>query len=164
MTRHLLLIRHAKSDWGDPSLSDFDRPLNTRGERDAPLMGDRLAASGIHPDRMVSSPAKRARSTAKAIARGLHFPVRDIEWVSELYQASPADILHVIRTCPKHVATLAVIGHNPGISELACKLSREITEEMPTCAIIHLTGKFDDWDEAGGNFKLLDFDYPKRKR
>jgi phosphohistidine phosphatase len=163
MVRHLLLVRHAKSDWGDPALSDFDRPLNARGKRDAPVMGKRLAASGTHLDRMVSSPAKRARSTAKAIACGLGFPVRDVEWINELYQASPSAILQIIRTCPKHVTTLALVGHNPGISELARELCSEITEEMPTCSIVHLTGKFDSWDEADSNFSLLDFDYPKRK-
>lgn len=125
-------------------------------------MGERLAATGIRPERMLSSPAKRARSTAKTIASCLGFPPRDIEWVSELYQASPEAILQIIRNCPKHVTTLAVIGHNPGISELARKLCHDITKEMPTCSIIRLTGKFDSWDEANSIFTMLDFDYPKR--
>ncbi len=163
MIRHLLLIRHAKSDWGDASLADFDRPLNERGRRDAPTMGDRLAASGIHPDRIVSSPAKRARSTTKAIARQLGFPVHDIDWINELYLASPADILDVIRSCPAETNTLVIVSHNPGITELANHLCDAPIDNIPTCGVVHLRADCDTWSHADG-FSLVDFDYPKRKR
>jgi len=162
MIRHLLLIRHAKSDWSNPSLSDFDRPLNVRGEQDAPMMGVRLAASEIRPGRMVSSPAKRARSTTESIARSLGFPVHDIDWISELYLASPAGILDVIHNCPDNVTTLTLVGHNPGISALAAELCGQMLGNVPTCGIVHLTGDFNTWKEAD-NFHLVDFDHPKRK-
>jgi len=161
MSRHLLLIRHAKSDWSNPSLSDFDRPLSVRGECDAPVMAERLATSGICLDRIVSSPALRARSTAETIARGLGFPTHDIDWMTELYLASPLGMLDVIRTCPDHVKTLALVGHNPGISALATQLCDQTLGNIPTCGIVHLSGDFNTWSMAE-TFNLLDFDYPKR--
>jgi len=162
MIRHLLLIRHAKSDWGDSSLSDYDRPLNKRGARDAPMMGERLATSVARPDRILSSPAQRARSTAESIARRLGFPAHDIEWMSELYLASPVGMLDVIRGCPDDVTTLILIGHNPGISTLAAQLCGQMPGNIPTCGIVHLTGDFNTWRDTD-HFSLLDFDYPKRQ-
>jgi len=161
--RQLFLIRHAKSDWEDSSLSDFDRPLSARGERDTPLMAERLVAMDIKPDCMISSPAKRARSTAEIIASRLGFPIHDIDWTTELYLASPTDMLDVIRNCPDHVTSLALIGHNPGISTLAAKLSGIVLGNIPTCGIVHLDAKLKTWNEAGSNFYISNFDYPKRK-
>lgn len=163
MTRHLLLIRHAKSDWSDPSLSDFDRPLNARGSKDAPKMGKRLANRKLLPDRMVSSPAQRARSTAEVVAQQLGFPLHDIDWMTELYLASPLGMLDVIRACPEQVGTLALVGHNPGISELAARLTGTPIGNIPTCGIVHLSADFDTWSQAD-SFTLVDFDYPKRKK
>jgi len=161
MLRNLLLIRHAKSDWGHPSLSDFDRPLNGRGKSDAPIMGDRLAASGIRIDRLVSSPAVRAKTTAEAIAQSIGFPAHDISWMTGLYLASPLDILDIVHTCPNHVRTLAIVSHNPGISELANQLCDTSVGNIPTCGIVHLAADLSTWSEAE-RFNLLDFDYPKR--
>ncbi|OIQ02364.1 MAG: hypothetical protein AUK36_07270 [Zetaproteobacteria bacterium CG2_30_59_37] len=160
--RHLLLIRHAKSDWGDASLSDFDRPLNVRGECDAPMMGDRLAANGPRIDRMISSPARRARSTAEAIARSISFPAHEIDLMTELYLASPALMQDVIRSCPDNIGALALVGHNPGISALASQLCEKNLGEIPTCAIVHLCCKAASWSEAT-RFELVDFDHPKKQ-
>lgn len=161
MKHQLLLIRHAKSDWENPSLSDFDRPLNVRGECDAPMMGERLAARDIRIERMVSSPARRARSTAEAIARSLAFPVQDIDWMTELYLANPAGMLDVIQACPDDIRSLALIGHNPGISHLASRLCNTELGELPTCFVAHLEAEFDAWHQAE-MFTLVDLDYPKR--
>jgi len=162
MIRHLLLIRHAKSDWDDPSLSDFERPLSARGERDVPIMGSRLATSSILPERIMSSPAQRAKSTAMGIARYLALPMQDIEWREELYLASPATMLDAIRNHPDHVTTLFLIGHNPGISALTTELCGEVIDNIPTCGIAHLVGEFNSWKEAG-KFRMVNFDYPKRQ-
>jgi len=162
MIRHLLLIRHAKSDWDDPALSDFERPLNARGERDVPMMGERLATSSVLPERIISSPAQRAKSTTEGIARYLALPMQDIEWKNELYLASPATMLDSIRNCPDYVTTLFLVGHNPGISELTTKLCGEVMGNIPTCGIAHLVGEFNSWKEAD-KFRLMNFDYPKRQ-
>jgi len=156
------LIRHAKSDWGNPLLSDFDRPLNERGEQNAPMMGERLAASGLRPDYMLSSSAKRAKSTAEFIARSLGFPPHNIDLMTELYLASPRSMLDTIRNCPDHVTTLALIGHNPGISELANQLCGDLIGDIPTCGIVHLSANLQGWRKAENNFQLIDFDYPRR--
>jgi len=161
MMRQLILIRHAKSDWGNASLPDFDRPLNVRGECDAPIMGERLAASSLQIDRMISSPARRAKNTAEAIARSMSFPVQEIDWLPELYLASPQTMLGIIRTCPDSIHSLALIAHNPGISALAGQLCNKHLGEIPTCSIVHLRGDFESWEKAT-QFTLVDFDYPRK--
>jgi len=162
MIRQLFLIRHAKSDWGNASVSDFDRPLNVRGECDAPMMGDHLAAGGIEIERMISSPARRARSTAEAIARSMSFPLQEIDWLPELYLASPQAMLGIIRSCPDSIHSLALIAHNPGISALAGQLCNQHLGEIPTCSIVHLRGDFESWEKAT-QFTLVNFDYPKKQ-
>ena len=88
MTRTLTLIRHAKSSWKDATLKDFERPLNKRGRHNAPLMGGVIQRSGLSFDRMVSSPAERAITTARLIAAELGYPEQQIQTLDELYDAS----------------------------------------------------------------------------
>lgn len=138
----LVLVRHAKSDWGDPGLDDHDRPLNSRGLRDAPVMAERLAATGLRPDVILSSTALRARTTAEAFGARLAVPV-DLE--PELYGASP-------RTLFAHAAatgadTVVVVAHDPGMSALAGRLSGEIAH-MPTCAVASFRWPGSGWDAA----------------
>ena len=161
MQRHLLLIRHAKSDWNNAKLSDFDRPLSERGMRDAPMMGKRLASRHMHVQRMVSSPALRARTTAESIAGSIDFPPGDIDWMTELYLASPLGMLDVIRRCPDDVSHLALVGHNPGITTLAEQLSGQEIANIPTSGIVHLQANITSWRDAE-SFRMVDFDYPKR--
>ena len=162
--KRLLLIRHAKSSWEDLALRDFDRDLNERGRRDAPRMGERLAARGDRPDVFVVSTARRARSTAELLAAELAFPIDRIGFRDELYLSSPAVMLDVIRQTAKEVETLALVAHNPGITELANQLAggRRI-DNMPTCAIATFQLPIDDWRQAGREAELVDFDYPKRE-
>ncbi|MDX8392205.1 MAG: histidine phosphatase family protein [Mariprofundaceae bacterium] len=161
--KQLLLIRHAKSDWNDFNLTDFDRPLNERGQRDAPRMGARLKKTGIKPDIFLSSPALRARSTAEFIAMSLTFPTAQIEWVNELYLASATGMMAIIRHTPDTFNTLALVAHNPGISDLAASLANINIGNIPTCGTVHLRCDSDNWSMAG-NFTLVDFDYPKRNQ
>jgi len=161
MLKQLLLIRHAKSDWNDPALSDFDRPLNERGERDAPLMGARLKDQNIKLDRLLSSPAQRARSTAEHIAKAIAFTAQDIDWMTELYLASPSSMLEVIQNTPANINNIALVAHNPGISELAAALSGFSIGNIPTCGIVRLQNDSENWN-IGSPFTLLDFDYPKK--
>ena len=94
--KQLILVRHAKSDWGDPALGDHERPLNKRGQRNAPEMGERLAEREAHPDRIYTSSALRARTTAKIIAEVLDYPAEDIEQVESLYHAGVSTWLDFI--------------------------------------------------------------------
>jgi phosphohistidine phosphatase len=137
----LALVRHAKSDWGDPSLDDHDRPLNDRGKRDAPRMARRLAEAGLRPDVILSSTALRARTTAEAFAAELRIAV-SLE--PELYGAPAGSLLAV--AAATGAASVMVVAHDPGMSVLAGRLSDGRIEHMPTCAVATFAWDEDDWD------------------
>lgn len=129
----LLLMRHAKSSWKHEGLSDHERPLNGRGERDAPRMGRWLAQQDIQPDRILASSATRARMTADAVAEARGRP-GCIEVRDELYGAYPGDYIKLIRQVPDHAETVMIVGHNPSVAEFVSTLANEYTE-MPTAAV-----------------------------
>jgi phosphohistidine phosphatase len=137
----LVLVRHAKSDWGDASLDDHDRPLNDRGMRDAPRMARALAESGFRPDVVLSSTALRARTTAEAF--GAEFDVA-VNLDPELYGAPARTILSRAAASAAH--RLIVVAHDPGMSTLAEELSDGGIAHMPTCAVATFTWNEDDWD------------------
>lgn len=140
----LVLVRHAKSAWGDPMLADHERPLNDRGRRDAPKMGRRLLERGTVPDAILSSTAVRARSTAEALAEAIGVdPVR-LVLDERLYGSSPETILEVVGTLDDGVGTAMVVAHDPGLSDLAFLLSEEI-EHMPTCAVAEFRFAAGSW-------------------
>jgi phosphohistidine phosphatase len=146
----LFLVRHAKSSWDDATLPDKERPLNDRGMRDAPKMGARLAKRDVKPDLILSSPARRALTTAEIIAGKLGYKVGDIVVDERLYAASPDDLLEVInglRDKPKHVM---LFGHNPGLTELANRLSGKIAD-MPTCAVAEFVFDIKSWSNVGSH-------------
>jgi len=138
----LVLVRHAKSDWGDPSLDDHDRPLNHRGLKDAPVMAQRLADSGFAIEAILSSTALRARTTAAYFGRALGLDVRLDE---RLYGAPASALLEA--AVDSGASAVMVVAHDPGMSVLAGRLSGEI-EHMPTCAVATFTWDADDWDAA----------------
>ncbi len=133
--KELLILRHAKSSWADERLADHDRPLNARGERDAPRMGAFLRAEDLVPDLIVSSSAKRARKTAEAVADACGYE-GDVRLSRHLYGAGPSVYLAVARACDDDVQRLMLVGHNPGIEELVELLSASY-ERMPTAALAH---------------------------
>ena len=139
----LVLVRHAKSDWGDPSLRDHDRPLNARGRSDAPVMARQLAASGFVPERILSSTATRARSTAAEFGDALGV---DVDVDEELY-AAPARTL-LAAAAASGVAKVMVVAHDPGMSSLAEALSDGEIAHMPTCAVARFVWNEDDWAVA----------------
>jgi len=161
--KQLILIRHAKSSWDDLSARDFDRDLSERGRCDAPNMGRRLADRGLVPDGFVISSSQRTRSTAYLMAEQFDFPTEEIELKNELYLASPSTMLKLIRRTPDHVQRLALLAHNPGITELANQLARTCIDNIPTCGVVTLEMSVESWSEAGSRTQLLDFDYPKRE-
>lgn len=158
----LTLIRHAKSAWDDPALSDFERPLNPRGQRDAPVMAQRLLNMRRLPDRLVSSPALRALSTARVFAKALGVQADAIELEPRIYEASRKALADIVRALEPGARHVALFGHNPGFSELARWLATCPFTEMPTCAIAQLELQIGAWDELGaGCGKLANYLYPK---
>lgn len=158
----LLLIRHAKSSWDQPGTSDFDRPLNERGKKDAPIMAKRVKEKGIEPDLLLSSPAKRARKTAKYFAEEFGFDKQDIKTVDGLYGATQSEFVDVVKDIDDKYSVVAIFSHNPGITDFASSLTNVRVDDMPTCAVFALQLEVESWKEFVGSEKnFLFFDYPK---
>ncbi len=160
--RLLTLIRHAKSDWSDAALSDFERPLNSRGKKNAPLMGQRMVQNGTIPDLLISSSAKRARKTASLIAREIGIAKAEIRLEEQLFDAKERTLQAFIKGLPEK-QHIGLIGHNPGLSELATWLCKDAPEWLPTCAVLTLELNIDSWDELKkGCGQVKNYDYPKK--
>jgi len=161
----LILVRHAKSSWKDRSLPDPMRPLNKRGRRDAPLMGQRLAEQATDVELMIASPAVRAMETAEAMAEELDYPWDEIVADERLYHADPEDILVVIEEQDPWVDHLMLIGHNPGMTSLVNGLTRTNLDNVPTAGVVKLTYDVERWiDIASARPLHVLFDYPKKRR
>jgi phosphohistidine phosphatase len=139
----LLVLRHAKSSWNDPARDDHERPLNKRGRRDGPRMGELLREYGLIPDLVISSDAVRARLTAEAIAEAARY-TGEILLDQHLYLASPADILSLLRTVRESADSVMIVGHNPGLEELVEQLTGERTD-LPTAALAQIVLPIDRW-------------------
>jgi phosphohistidine phosphatase len=143
--RHLTLIRHAKSSWGDTSLPDRLRPLNRRGKRDAPRMGERLARGGFEADVLLCSPATRALATAEIIAPEIGYPLDEILVEGRLYGAGLHELIDVVADLDDSHASAILIGHNPGMSELVDMISPNLAGSLPTCGIVQFEFSEDSW-------------------
>ena len=139
----LLVLRHAKSSWNDPSIDDHDRPLNARGTHDAPRMGLLVRELQLAPDVIISSDAVRARVTAAAVAEALG-SAEEIRLERRLYLASPADIAAVVRSVPASATTAMIVGHNPGLEQLVERLTGE-SNELPTGALAQIALPIERW-------------------
>ena len=160
----VLLVRHAKSSWDDISLSDFERPLNDRGKKNAPEMAERLLEKGIAIDAFLSSPAKRAKKTAEIFAKAYKQDKEDVLLVPALYEARPDDFLKAIEEAPRNASRIAVFSHNPGITDFANSLTEVKIDNMPTCSVFAVNVKVDDWRDFGNASKeFYFFDFPKNK-
>ena len=158
--KSLLVVRHAKSSWESEAQRDFDRPLNDRGRRDAPMMADRLIARGIIPDLLVSSPAVRAKTTAELFAS--RFGVTNIFFKPELYHAPSPIFYQVVGGLDDIAATAAIFSHNPGITDFVSELTSVRVDNMPTCGIFAVRAPVDRWAEFRAAVKeFWFFDYPK---
>ncbi len=161
----LTILRHAKSSWDEPGLVDFDRPLNGRGKRDAPEMGKRMKAAGIRPSLIISSPAKRAWSTAKLVAAEITYPKEFLQREPDLYHATTDRLFEVIARQDEGFNNLLLVGHNPGLTELSNKLVPGLTSNLPTAGLVSVLIDTDTWELRGRkSVELLEHDYPKRRR
>jgi len=134
----LVIIRHAKSSWDNRELSDHDRPLNRRGLRDAPVMGARLTEWGPPVDRVISSSAVRALTTAELITQEMGLPWDEIVIDEALYHASEEDLLEIIQEQEDYLDGLMMFGHNPGMTCLVNDLSELDLDNLPTCGVVTL--------------------------
>ncbi len=160
----LLLIRHAKSGWDDASLSDFDRTLTERGKSDAKMMAQRIKEQSIDIDSFVSSPAKRAKKTAKIFIKELKKNVEEMLLIPDLYEASVNNFYSTIENLEDTRNVVAVFAHNPGITEFVNSLECSPVYNMPTCAVFALKIKTDHWkDFHQAEKQFLFFDYPKNQ-
>lgn len=148
--KHLLLLRHAKSSWDDARLADHDRPLNKRGQEDAPRMGRFLAQQGLIPDYIISSTAKRAWRTATAVADQIGYDPERIALEPTFYEAEPEAYLERLQLVSEQYQIVMLVGHNPGISDLLAELTGRY-ENLTTANIAYLRLPIQHWadvDEA----------------
>jgi phosphohistidine phosphatase len=141
----VLLMRHAKSSWDEPGVPDHDRPLNSRGKRDAPRVGRLLKEQGLRLDQIVSSTAKRARKTAQKVAEACEF-AGEIALTDQLYLAAPQAYVHYLQGLTDDCQTVLVVGHNPGLEGLLDLLTGRY-EPLPTAALAHVAFDIDSWHE-----------------
>ena len=161
--KQLVIMRHAKSSWSDPTLEDFDRPLNKRGLRDAPEMARRLASHGLKPDLVISSPARRAVATAHAVVPVLGGNLKDIAMEPGIYEAHTSELMGIIADIDDAHATVLMFGHNPGFTRLAEILGDTDIGNLPTSGYVWLSFDVERWtDVAARSGTVVRLDFPKR--
>lgn len=159
----LYLLRHAKSSWADDSLPDHRRPLNKRGERDAPKMGKWLSEQSNPPEWALCSDANRTLATFTRINQYWKIPPERLQITPALYMAGSSDFWQMLHQQPASTNSLLMVSHNPGITEFANQLSPDFeTDNMPTCAVAAFQFNTDNWqdiEKKGGH--CLFYQYPK---
>lgn len=160
----LFLVRHAKSSWKYPALSDMDRPLNKRGWRDAPEMGRRLAIRGNAPELLMTSPAVRAIRTAEAIARAIEYPLSRMVLDDKLYHGNPNQMLDVIKSLDETLTRVMLVGHNPALTDTVNYLATSRIDNVPTSGVVELKFDVSSWNDLQrDSLKSFYFDYPKKQ-
>lgn len=163
--KSFLLIRHAKSSWADSTLEDKKRPLNTRGNRDGPYMASFCRKKGLIPDIIYSSPAIRAKKTAEYFSNEFEEELVESFIESDLYFGSELDWLHLITEVSEKIKLPAFFSHNPGITYFANHFSEGITDNVPTCGIVHIISTSKTWNDVDyKNSKVANLFYPKLVR
>ena len=163
----LYVLRHAKSDWGDESLPDFDRPLNHRGNKAAKAVGHEMAGRGIRPDLVISSSAVRAKETVGRVFEGFGQPLPVTE-DTRIYEAGTGTLVEIVRAAPEDADRLMIVGHNPGLQGIVVALSEpsalreEAAQKFPTGALAEIRFSIDRWSElAPGTGQLEDLIKPR---
>ena len=155
--KEIYFVRHAKSSWSKPMLADIDRPLNHRGKRDAPIMAQKLSEIVPRVDTIFSSPAKRARKTAKHFRNAI--PHRDFVIMNEIYHAWPDTLIDIVRNIEESVNKALIFGHNPGFTSVYNYFSSELLHNLPTCGIFGLQclSSWQDMDTTNTSVNVLLF-------
>ncbi len=160
----LYIMRHAKSSWDDFSMSDFDRPLNNRGEHDAPLMANVLKQRHVLPDLILSSPANRAKTTATIIADAIGYGSENIHYQDSIYESSEMNIMMLVNALDESLQSCLLVGHNPALGGVINALSTFSLPNLPTAGIVALrfAGAWADVAPMCGEF--LFYEYPKKQK
>lgn len=165
LSRHvktLYLVRHAKSSWEDPELTDHQRPLSKRGIRDVPHMGEVLKKRNVYPQLLMSSTAVRSRLTSESLARHLSYPREQIQFYDKLYFKGIRPMMELLLSQPDKLKTIMLVGHNPDLTDLHNSLCPQLIDNIPTTGIVELHFYIQHWSEletkAG---KRGFFEYPR---
>jgi len=159
----LILVRHAKSSWKDTKLNDIQRPLNKRGNKDAPKMGKFMAEHNIQPEVIFSSPGLRALTTARLISVKIGIKPSDIIVDDNIYTFNSEELLNAINALNNKYKKVMIVGHNPAITDLVNYLSGSKIDNVPTCGVAVLRFSINSWKKVSKNKAKLDsFDYPKK--
>ncbi|MCT7589357.1 SixA phosphatase family protein [Aliarcobacter butzleri] len=160
--KKLVLIRHAKSNWSNPFLDDFLRPLNKRGKKNAPLMAKVLKEKNIRPDLIISSPSLRTKQTLEYFIKELNYK-DEVKLEESIYEAPYENLLKVIKDIPNIHKIVFLIGHNPALCDLTNFLVDKSFENIPTCGIVEIDFNVKNWkDISKENSNLISFEYPKK--
>jgi phosphohistidine phosphatase len=141
--KHLYLLRHAKSSWDDNSLPDFDRPLNNRGIKTAPVVGQYIRRKKIQVDLVLSSPAKRARETSKLVIRAAGIAA-DLRFDERIYEATAGQLMSVVSQIGDGIGAALLVGHNPGFEDLLTRLTGEV-HRLSTAALAEIALDIEEW-------------------
>lgn len=160
--KQLILVRHAKSDHSF-DLEDFDRPLNKRGLRDAPIIAEYLKQNFPKPDIIISSPAKRTKTTTEIISKTLQIATEQIVFEEKLYLCYTSDYFEIINAQDNKYNTIMIVSHNPGTTEFSNILTGSKIDIVPTCGAINIQLQVENWSRVEPySGKLVDFIYPKK--
>ena len=163
--KHLYLIRHAKSSWKNPGMSDKERPINKRGLKDAPKMGKYLKKNEKKPDLILTSPARRALETAELIADKIDYNIESIISDEEIYEATTIDLLEIVRNLDDSFKSVFLFGHNPAITFLSNYLTDAVIDNVPTCGVVSISFDIKSWSKIEERNGYLNyFDFPKQHK
>ena len=157
--KSIYLIRHAKSSWDHPYLSDRDRPLNKRGYRDAPRMARHIGSLIEKPEILICSPSNRTNETAEAFLKVFNLPAEQMMQEEELYHAGIRNFVNVLSQLDDQCSTAMLFSHNPGITEFVNQLSDSSFDNIPTCGVAAISVDIDEWRDFSGLGGKLDFYY-----
>ena len=161
--KNLYLTRHAKSSWGNPGLADIDRPLNGRGKKAAPLMGKLISERGEKPELLISSPANRAFSTAKAFAKEMGYAETDIIVNRAIYVVSAQQLLNLVKDLDDLYNSIMLFGHNPTFTSFGDMVSGENIVNVVTCGVVRIDFEFSSWKNIDFNSgRMVFYEYPKK--
>ena len=159
----LYLGRHAKSSWDYSELSDFERPLNNRGRKDTPLMGNVFNEMNLMPDLIISSPALRACFTARIIAEKIGYPLEEIETSEIIYEGDSSDLIELIKSIDDEINSLMIFGHNPTLTIASNYFCEKRIGNIPTCGLVAIEFDINSWEEIDAvKGRQLFFEYPKK--
>ena len=160
--KDVCFVRHAKSSWDQPGMDDFDRPLDARGLKDAPMMAAKMRELGLFPDLIITSGAKRARSTAEFFRLEFDLPKDKFLVRNELYEASAEQVYDVLRSAPDTASFVFIFGHNPTFTWVANHISGVNIDNVPTCGVVHVQMILAHWKKFKPEYAgFIGFHYPK---